>query len=181
MKLVPTDQPALNILPPRQFCSLIGWQVKRPSNVAINFFTLRPQCIWHGVKESGPIFWAHVRSSTCLTLPREMFIAQLLMLRVLRNAFDIHVLTAVNHSETDWNKRHAFWIWAYTDYFGRPRTPLMSVFGVRSECAETPKKNEISEIAKKKFGSRRFWRVGRSTANWQNFKDGLINNVSPFP
>ena len=27
---------------------------------------------------------------------------------VLRNAFDIHVLTAVNHSETDWNKRHAF-------------------------------------------------------------------------
>ena len=24
VKLVPTDQPALNILPPRQFCSLIG-------------------------------------------------------------------------------------------------------------------------------------------------------------
>ena len=40
VKLVPTDQPALNILPPRQFCSLIGWQVKRPSNVATNFFTL---------------------------------------------------------------------------------------------------------------------------------------------
>ena len=37
VKLVPTDQPALNILPPRQFCSLIGWQVKRPSNVAITF------------------------------------------------------------------------------------------------------------------------------------------------
>ena len=44
-KLVPTDQPALNILPPRQFCSLIGIQVKPPSNVAINCFTLRPQCI----------------------------------------------------------------------------------------------------------------------------------------
>ena len=42
----------------------------------------------------------------------------------------------------------------------------MSVFGVPSECAETPKKNnKKSEIAKKKFGSRRFWRVGRSTAN----------------
>ena len=24
VKLVPTDQPPLNILPPRQFCSLIG-------------------------------------------------------------------------------------------------------------------------------------------------------------
>ena len=135
MKLVPTNQPALIILPPRQFCSLIGWQVKRPSNAAINFFMLRPQCIWRGVKESEPIFWAHVRSSTCLTLPREMFIAQLLILQVLRNTFDIHVLTAVNHSETDWNIGHAFWIWAYTDYFGNPRTPLMSVFGVRSECA----------------------------------------------
>ena len=42
---------------------------------------------------------------------------------------------------------------------------LMSVFGVRSECEETSKKNKKSEIAKKKFGSRRFWRVGRSTAN----------------
>ena len=42
----------------------------------------------------------------------------------------------------------------------------MSVFGVRSECAEAPKKkNKKSEVAKKKFGSRRFWRVGRSTAN----------------
>ena len=30
------------------------------------------------------------------------------MLQVLRNAFDIHVLTAVNLSETDWNLRHAF-------------------------------------------------------------------------
>ena len=37
VKPVPTDQPALNILPPRQFCSLIGCQVKRPSNVAITF------------------------------------------------------------------------------------------------------------------------------------------------
>ena len=37
VKLVPTDQPALNILPPRQFCSLIGRQVKSPSNVAITF------------------------------------------------------------------------------------------------------------------------------------------------
>ena len=36
-----------------------------------------------------------------------MFIAQLLMLRVLRNAFDIHDLTAVNQSETDWNIGHA--------------------------------------------------------------------------
>ena len=33
------------------------------------------------------------------------------------------------------------------------------------------KKNNKSEIAKKKIGSRRFWRVGRSTANRQNFKD----------
>ena len=94
-----------------------------------------------------------------------MFIAQQLMLLVLRNAFEILVLTAVNHSETDWNIRHAFRIWAYTDYFGSPTTPLMSDFGVRSECAETPKKNKKLEIAKKKFGSRRFWRVGRSTAN----------------
>ena len=95
-----------------------------------------------------------------------MFIAQQLMLLVLRNVFEILVLTAVNHSETDWNIRHAFRIWAYTDYFGSPTTPLMSVFGVRSECKETPKKkNKKSEIAKKIFGSRRFWRVGRSTAN----------------
>ena len=35
-----------------------------------------------------------------MTLPREMFIAQQLMLLVLRNAFEILVLTAVNHSET---------------------------------------------------------------------------------
>ena len=70
-----------------------------------------------------------------------MLIAQQLMLLVLRNAFDILVLTAVNHSETDWNIRHGFRIWAYNDYFGSPRTPLMSVFGVRWECVETPKKN----------------------------------------
>ena len=94
-----------------------------------------------------------------------MFIAQQFMLLLLRNAFEILVLTAINHSETDWNIRHAFRIWAYTDYFLSPTTPLMSVFGVRSGCAETPKKNKKSEIAKKKFGSRRFWRVGRSTAN----------------
>ena len=25
------------------------------------------------------------------------------MLQVLKNAFDIHVLTAINHSEADWN------------------------------------------------------------------------------
>ena len=92
------------------------------------------------MKESDLIFCAHVKSSTCLTLPLEMLIAQQLMLLVLRNAFDILVLTAVNHSETDWNIRHGFRIWAYTDYFGSPRTPLMSVFGVRSECAETPGK-----------------------------------------
>ena len=30
----------------------------------------------------------------------------------IRNAFEILVLTAVNHSETDWNIRHAFRIWA---------------------------------------------------------------------
>ena len=73
-----------------------------------------------------------------------MFIAQQLMLLVLRNAFEILVLTAVNHSETDWNIRHAF---------GSPTTPLMSVFGVRSECAETPKKKiKKSEIAKKNLG-----------------------------
>ena len=76
VKLVLFDQPAQNILPPRQFCSLLGWQVKHSSNVAINFFTPHPQCIWHGVKDSDPIFWAHVRSNTRLTLPREMFIAQ---------------------------------------------------------------------------------------------------------
>ena len=58
----------------------------------------------------------------------------------IRNAFEILVLTTVNHSETDWNIQHAFRIWAYTDYFGSPMTPLMSVFGVRSESAETPKK-----------------------------------------
>ena len=80
-----------------------------------------------------------------------MLIAQQLMLLVLRNAFDILVLTAVK-SETDWNIRHGFRIWAYTDYFGSQRTPLMSVFGVRSECAETPKKKyKKSEIAKKKI------------------------------
>ena len=44
------------------------------------------------------------------------------MLLVLRNAFEILVLTAVNHSETDWNIRHSFRIWAYTDYFGSPST-----------------------------------------------------------
>ena len=75
-----------------------------------------------------------------------MFIAQQLMLLVLRNAFEILVLTAVNHSETDWNIRHAFRIWAYTDYFGSPTTPLMSVF-VRGN----PEKKK-SEIAKKKLG-----------------------------
>ena len=80
-----------------------------------------------------------------------MFIAQKLML-LLRNAFEILDLTAVNHSETDWNIRHAFRIWAYTDYFGSLTTPLMSVFGVRSECAETPKKNKKSGIAKKNLG-----------------------------
>ena len=77
-----------------------------------------------------------------------MFIAQQLMLLVLRNAFEILVFTAVNHSETDWNI-HAFRIWAYTDYFGSPTTPLMSVFGVRSECAETPKKKKIGNSEKK--------------------------------
>ena len=41
----PTDQPAQNILLPIQFCSILGWQVKRPRNVAVNlFFTLHPQC-----------------------------------------------------------------------------------------------------------------------------------------
>ena len=40
----------------------------------------------------------------------------------IKNAFEILVLTAVNHSETDWNIRHAFRIWAYTDYFGSPRS-----------------------------------------------------------
>ena len=82
-----------------------------------------------------------------------MFIAQQLMLLVLRNAFEILVLTAVNHSETDWNIRHAFKIWAYIDYFGSPTTPLMSVFGVRSECAETPpppKKNKKIGNSEKK-------------------------------
>ena len=40
------------------------------------FFTLHPQCKWLGMKESDPIFWAHVRANTHLTLPQEMFIAQ---------------------------------------------------------------------------------------------------------
>ena len=84
-----------------------------------------------------------------------MFIAQQLMLLVLRNAFDILVLTAVNHSETDWNIGHAFRIWAYTDYFGSLRSP----------SAQKPRKKKKSEIAKKKIGSWRFWWVGRSTAN----------------
>ena len=84
-----------------------------------------------------------------------MFIAQQFMLLVLRNAFEILVLTAVNHSESDWNIRHAFRIWAYTDYFGSPTTPLMSVFGVRSKCAEIsppPPQKKKSEIAKKNLG-----------------------------
>ena len=37
------------------------------------------------------------------------------------NAFEIIVLTAVNHSETDWNVRHAFRIWAYTDYYPKKK------------------------------------------------------------
>ena len=91
-----------------------------------------------------------------------MFIAQQLMLLVLRNAFEILVLTAVNHSETDWNIRHAFRIWA-----------TLIILEVRGRLSVYPeKKNKKSEIAKKKFGSRRFRRVGRSTANRQNFKDG---------
>ena len=84
-----------------------------------------------------------------------MFIAQQLMLLVLTNTFETLVLTAVNHSETDWNIRHAFRIWAYTDYFGSPRTPLMSVFGVRSECADTPKKkigNSEKKMGRGDFG-----------------------------
>ena len=75
------------------------------------------------------------------------------MLLVLRNAFEKLVLTAVNHSETDWNIQHAFRIWAYTDYFGSPTMPLMSVFGVRSECTETPKKKiKNRKKRKKKLG-----------------------------
>ena len=91
-----------------------------------------------------------------------MLIAQQLMLLVLRNAFDILVLTAVNHSETDWNIRHGFRIWAW-----KSEDAFDVVFGVRSECAEIPKKKikKIGNSEKKKFGSRRFWRVGRSTAN----------------
>ena len=71
-----------------------------------------------------------------------MLIAQQLMLQVSRNAFDILVLTAVNHSETDWNIRHAFRIWAHTDYFGSQRTPLMfrRTIGVRGN-PEKKKKN----------------------------------------
>ena len=71
-----------------------------------------------------------------LTLPREMFIAQQLMSLVLRNAFDIHVLTAINLSEADWNIQHAFWIWVYTDYFGSLRMPLMPVFGIQKEILD---------------------------------------------
>ena len=54
------------------------------------------------------------------------------------------------------------------------RGRLWCLFSAYDRSARKPrKKNKNSEIAKKKFGSRRFWRVGRSTANWQNFKDGL--------
>ena len=77
-----------------------------------------------------------------------MLIAQQLMLLVLRNAFDILVLTAVNHSETDWNIRHGFRIWAYTDYFGSPRTPLMSVLAY-DRSARKPRKKKIGNSEKK--------------------------------
>ena len=124
VKLVPTDQPAQNILPPRQFCSLQGWQVKCPSNVAISFFTLSLTLLW------------------------EMFIAQQLMSLVLRNAIDIHVLTATNLSEADWNIQHAFWIWVYNDYFASLKMPLMSVFGVRNALLDVNKpKTSISASA----------------------------------
>ena len=56
------------------------------------------------------------------------------------------------------------------------RGRLWCLFSAYDRSARKPqkkKKKKKSEIAKKKFGSRRFWRVGRSTANWQNFKDGL--------
>ena len=43
-----------------------------------------------------------------MTLQREMFIAQQLVTRVLRNAFEIHVLTAIDLSEADWDIRQAF-------------------------------------------------------------------------
>ena len=70
-----------------------------------------------------------------------MFIAQQVVSWSLRNAFKIHVLTAINLSEADWNIPQAFWIWAYNDNFGSLRTPLMSVFGVRKEFLDvnTPK------------------------------------------
>ena len=61
---------------------------------------------------------------------------------VLKNAIDIHVLTANNLSEADWNIQHAFLIWAYPDYyFGSLKMPLMSVFGVRKDFLDvnTPK------------------------------------------
>ena len=41
-----------------------------------------------------------------------------------------------------------------------------------------PEKKKIGN-SEKKFGSRRFWRVGRSTANGQNFKDGLKHILTP--
>ena len=53
---------------------------------------------------------------------------------------------------------------------------LFSAYDRSARKPPLPKKNKKSEIAKKKFGSRWFWRVGRNTANWQNFKDGLGTN-----
>ena len=44
---------------------------------------------------------------------------------------------------------------------------------------EEKKKRQIGNCEKKKIGSRRFLQVGRSTANLQNFKDGL-SRVEPF-
>ena len=41
------------------------------------------------------------------------------------------------------------------------------------------KKNNKSEIAEKKNESRRFLRVGQSTANLQKFKDGLSSSFTP--
>ena len=76
-----------------------------------------------------------------------MFIAQ--QLRGLRNAFDIHVLTAINHSETDWNIRHVpFEAGRTLTIFGRPRTPLMSVLGVGKEFSDVNRpKTSISASA----------------------------------
>ena len=49
----------------------------------------------------------------------------------------------------------------------------------RTRLIPEGKKKKKSEIAGKKNESRRFLRVGQSTANLQKFKDGLSSSFTP--